>query len=405
MRVLLVHKFFRMVGGAEVFFFETARLLKESGHEVAFLSTYHPENEGGYSRALFIPAPDFSSAHHWERVRALGTAIYSREAKHATARLIGEFDPDVVHAFGIFTQLSTSVVDACNRAHVPVVMSCNDYKHICPNYKMYHHHRLCDECRNGGFYRAVLNRCCHESLAYSGASMLEAYSQRLRGSLARKVDLFLFSSRFMAEVTSRFWGEATFNWRILRNPFVPNIVSAPADGQYVLYFGRLIEEKGVDVLLNAASLLPGITIRIVGDGPCESALKAQAASAGLSNVEFSGALWGPAMDAALAQARLVVVPSLWHENSPYTVLQSFAAGKPVVGADRGGIPEMIDHGTRGLIYRADSAALLAEAIGQLWDDGARRQRMGVAAQEYVVAEYGAENFTESLMGAYEAVLA
>ena len=405
MRVLLVHKFFRMVGGAEVFFFETGRLLRESGHEVAYLSTQHPGNESSDFGRHFVKTYDFASPRPYERARALATAMYSRQAKRSMLRLIDEFRPDVVHLFGIFTQLSTSTVDACNLARVPVVMSCNDYKHICPNYKLYHHKRLCEECRNGRFYRAPFNRCCHDSLAYSAASMFEAYSERFRGPLAGKVDMFLFASEFMAETTSRFWGEGTFKWRILRNPFAPRLAPEPVDGEYVLYFGRLIEEKGVDQLLNAAGMLPRIKVRIVGDGPGDEALISQAAAAGLSNVEFCGPLWGAAMEEALARARVVVVPSMWHENSPYTILQAFAAGKPVIGSDRGGIPEMIDHGTRGLVYAAESPVMLAEALTRLWSDPTLCRRMGRAAQEYVASEYGADNFMRSLMAAYETVLA
>ena len=404
MRVLLVHKFFRMVGGAEVFFSETGRLLRESGHEVAYLSTQHPENERSDFDRYFVKAHDYASARPLERARAVAAAMYSWEAKRATVRLIDEFRPDVVHLFNIFTQLSTSVVDACNHARVPVVLSCMDYKHICPNYKLYHHSRLCDECRRGHFHRALWNRCCHDSLAFSAASMLEAYSERFRGPLARKVDLFLFASEFMAETTARFWGDGTFKWRMVRNPFVPCLSSQQVDGDYVLYFGRLVEEKGVDQLLNAAALLPGIKVRIVGDGPDENALRAHAASAGLSNVEFCGPLWGKAMEGMLAGARMVVVPSLWHENSPYAILQAFAAGKPVVGTDRGGIPEMIDHGTRGLVYAAESPAMLADAVTRLWSDPALCRRMGHAAQEYVRGEYGVDNFLKSLMAAYATVL-
>ena len=336
--------------------------------------------------------------------RALATAMYSLSARRATSHLIEDFRPDVAHVFGIASQLSTSVVDACAGARVPVVMSCNDYKHICPNYKLYHHGRLCEECKGGRFYNALLNRCCHDSLAFSGASMLESYADSFRGSIRHRVDLFLFASRFMADKTSEFWGAGTFRWRMLRNPFVPPPMVEVGNGEYVLYFGRLTEEKGVQQLLHAAARLPEVPVRIVGDGPCESALRAWVADAGLRNVEFLGPLWGEALEGVLQAARLVVVPSMWHENFPYVILQAFAAGKPVVGSNRGGIPEMLGDGARGLEYPAEEPAVLAAAVQRIWADPILCERMGRAARDYVTAEYGDANFMSSLMDAYGEVL-
>ena len=176
-----------MVGGADRFFFETGRLLEESGHEVAYLSTTHADNETTAFAPYFVKAYDYDSPNPYQRARALAAAVYYREARRSMSRLIDDFRPDVVHVFSIFTHLSTSILDPCMQKGVPVVMSCNDYKHICPNYRLYHHGRVCDDCRGGHFYKALANRCCHESLPFSAASMLEAYSDRLRGSVSRKV--------------------------------------------------------------------------------------------------------------------------------------------------------------------------------------------------------------------------
>jgi len=145
-------------------------------------------------------------------------------------------------------------------------------------------------------------------------------------------------------------------------------------------------------------------VRIVGSGPCESALRKQAADAGLRNVEFLGPVWGEEMDAVLQGARVVVAPSMWYENWPYVIVQAFAAGKPVVGADRGGIPEMLGDGARGILYPADEPAMLAAAVQRIWADTALWERMGRAGRDFIAAELGGANFMRSLIGAYEEVL-
>ncbi|MEI7813652.1 MAG: glycosyltransferase [Coriobacteriia bacterium] len=400
MRVLVAHKFFRVMGGAEVFFFETARLLEEAGHEVAFFSTKHPDNRESEFSEYFVSSHDHIGGSYYGKVRALMSAMYSLSAKRSMSRLIDDFQPDVAHMFGIGSYLSTSVIDACIEAQVPVVMSCNDYKHICPNYKMYHHGHPCEECKGGKYYNAVLNRCCHDSLVFSAAQTAEAYADGFTGRVRDRIDLFLFASSFMAEKTSEFWGEKSFEWRLLRNPFSPSAAHEFGSGDYVLYFGRLSEEKGVEQLLEAAAILPEVPVRIVGDGPLGPLLRAHAEHAALRNVEFLGPLWGSELDRVLLRARVVVVPSVWYENFPYVILQAFAAGKPVVGSSRGGIPEMLGGGQRGFEYPADDYELLAAAIQRAWEDRVLSESMGRAARAYVVDEYDKADFVRKLVEAY-----
>jgi hypothetical protein len=172
-RVLLVHKFFHITGGAEVFLFEAAKALVDSGHEVAFMSTQDSRNEPTPWERFFVRAPEFRSRSVLRRIASIGSIIHSSAAGHSTRRLVEDFHPDVVHAFNVYTHLSPSVLSVCAEAGVPVLMSCNDYKHICPNYKLYHHGRICEECADGRFIHAIKNRCCQESLAFSIAGAME----------------------------------------------------------------------------------------------------------------------------------------------------------------------------------------------------------------------------------------
>jgi glycosyltransferase involved in cell wall biosynthesis len=302
-------------------------------------------------------------------------------------------------------KLTPSILDAARAAGVPVVMSCNDYKHICPNYKLYHHGQVCEECKGGRFYRAIVNRCCHNSTAYSIASAVEAYTHKLMGIYRKNVHTFLFASEFMAHKTEEFWGKDSFRWRKLRNPFDSTKFKAKyaTDGP-VLYFGRLVDEKGVDVLIRAAMLLPECSFRIVGDGPELGNLKKLAAESGLKNVEFAGARWGEAMDSELAACRFVVVPSIWHENFPYVINQAFAFGKPVIGSNRGGIPELVQHGKRGLIYDAADPEALADAIRELYLAPDKVDTMGREAKEFANREFNDDNFCRALEDIYTEVL-
>ncbi len=403
MRILLAHNNYTVQGGAEVFYHEVARVLRAEGHQVAMFSAAEPgleAPEAGY----FPEAADYRSGGVLTRVRHLPGLIYNRDAKAAMARLIADFRPDVVHAFAVYVRLTPAILEAAQEAGVPVVLSCNDYKHLCANYKLFHNGRICEECKGGHFHRALVNRCCHGSLAYSAASMAEAYVHERLNIWRKNVSCFLFASRFMARKTEEFWGEGKVQIDFLRNPFdAEKYHVAPNVGSYLLYFGRLIDEKGVQVLLAAAALAPDVPVVIVGDGPDLD--KTIAAAATLDNVRVVGPAWGDDLAGWLSGARAVVVPSLWHENFPYVILQAFAAAKPVIGSQRGGIPELVDAGPHGWTYEATDAAALAALLTDvvaLPDD--QIAAMGEAVQTYVATEFTDAAIYARLLEIYERVV-
>ncbi len=404
MRIILCHNNYKVAGGAEVFYHEVGRVLAEQGHEVAYFSAANDAVDSKW-RDYFPVVASYQTGGLINKVINFPRMVYNRDAKRAMAKLIADFKPDIVHAFAIYVQLTPSILDAAREAGVPVVMSCNDYKHICPNYKLYHHEKLCEECQGGKFYRPLINRCCHDSLSYSLASSIEAYAHDWMNIYRKNVHTFLFASEFMAQKTDAFWGKGSFKWRILRNPYDALKHSASLEtGEYALYFGRIIDEKGVNVLLDASALARDVPLVIVGDGPDLDMLKRQADDQGLSHVKFLGAKWGAELDEILRKSRFVVVPSLWHENFPYVILQAFAMGRPVIGSNRGGITELVAHGERGLVYEANDANALAQAMQKLMIDDAMTQEMGGEAKRYADAEFNDLRFYANLMQIYDEVL-
>jgi len=406
MRILLVHKFHHVTGGAEVFFFETSRVLEAHGHAVAHFSTLNERNLPSSYERFFVASPDFRKGNIFKRVAAMCKIVYSNEAKAQIRDLIDLFKPDIVHVFAMFTHLSPSILDACREAGVPVVVSCNDYKHICPNYKLFHHGRLCEDCMGAKFLSAIHNRCCHDSLLFSVASCIESTVHHGFDMLRKNIHTFLFASDFMAKKTEEFWGVGTFRWKKLLNPFdSTKIVPDYGYDDYLLFFGRFVEEKGVDVLLRAMKQVPEARLVLVGDGPQNEELLALAKDLGATNVKFVGPLWGTDLDDLLRRSRFVVTPSIWHENFPYVIVQSFAMGKAVIGAMRGGIPELINDSETGFIYSADEPDSIAEYIRMLWNDPERAVLMGMKAKKYADETFNDEKFYSRLMEIYEGVLA
>lgn len=405
MKVLLVHKYFKYTGGAEVFFFEVGRILKENGHEVAFLSTKDSANENSIFSNYFITPPKYFSKNIFSKIKSIPKIIFNFESKIQMEAIVNDFKPDIVHLFGIFTQISTSILDITKKYNIPVLMSCNDYKHICPNYMMYYDGKICSDCQSGKYYKAILNKCCHNSYSVSTVSAFESYFNVKTNRIPNNVNLFLFASVFMQNTTHKFWSNFDFKDDLLRNPFdAEKYQISLEDDNYVLFFGKLIEVKGVDILIKAMSLNKNIKLIVVGDGREEEKLKNLKRDLELENVEFLGPIWGDDLNNYIKLARFVIVPSRWHENFPYVIIQSFAYGKPVIGSNRGGIPELLDNGKNGIIYDAENYTELARKISYLYNDKHECMRLGINAKNYVDNYYNSKEFYKNLMKIYNRIL-
>lgn len=404
MKILLAHNHFKAVGGAEVFYHEVGRVLELNGHEVAYFSPNDSDIDSPW-KDYFPKVVDYKNTNKLKSILGIKDMIYSSPAKQKMVEILTDFKPDIVHVFAIYVRLTPSILDACNEMNVPVVMSCNDYKHICPSYKLYHHGQICEDCKGGKFYHAIINKCSKDSVMYSVASALEAYAHSALDIYRKNVNMFLFASTFMAKKTEEFWGKDTFQWDILQNPFNSKKYQVyDKNENYCLFFGRLIDEKGVDILIKAMQYAPECSLKIIGNGPDESKLKSLKNKLNLQNIEFCGSKWGDELDSILKKARFVIVPSIWYENFPYVILQSFAYAKAVIGSNKGGIPELINGDKHGLIYNALDEKELANKILQLWNNPKQTTIMGQNAKKYVDTNFNDEEFYTKIIQIYKKVL-
>ena len=183
-------------------------------------------------------------------------------------------------------------------------------------------------------------------------------------------------------------------------------VFKPVDGQVrdrdLIFVGRLVSDKGVDLLLRAVQALaqqglrPGLTV--VGAGPEEAALRAQVASLGLSEqVQFAGVVRGAALASLLSRYKIMVVPSLWNEPFGIVALEGMACGCVVVGSSGGGLAEAIGPG--GLTYANGDVHALTDVLGRVLRDQSLQQRLREAGARHV-----AQHTVPQIAARYLAVL-
>ena len=178
-------------------------------------------------------------------------------------------------------------------------------------------------------------------------------------------------------------------------------------GCLVLFVGRLVPYKGVNVLIDALRDVEATAV-VVGGGPLGPVLREHARVAGVSpRVQFAGEVEEQELLALYHACDMLVLPSVTHAEAFGMVqIEAMACGKPVICTDLpSGVPWVNQHGRTGLVVGPGDPAALAEAITMLRDDSPMRQRMGVAARRRVEQEFTAERMAERTVALYHEVVA
>ena len=398
--LLSVNNYHYPRGGAEVVFLEQNRLFADQGWNVVPFCMTHPDNQPSPYSKYFVDEIEFGSDYSLlQSIARVPKVIYSREAQQKLTQLLDATQPDAAQLHNIYHHISPSILSTLHGRGVPTVLTLHDLKLACPSYKMLAHDGICERCKGGKLRNVIRHRCVKNSLALSTVVYLESTLHRLLGTYEKCVDRFIVPSQFFKSKLSEWGIDAS------KMVHVPNFVDAsqfePGDGagRYFLYFGRLAPEKGVATLMRAAAAA-GVELKLVGTGPEEDTLKELARQLD-ADIEFLGYQTGAELHSLVRDARAVVLPSEWYENGPMSVLESYALGTPVLGADIGGIPEMILPGETGAIFASENVDGLAATLAEyaaLADATVSDQ--GRAARKWVSEAYSAERHFERVRSVF-----
>ena len=401
MRILLVNKYNYLYGGAERYLFNLKRLLEAQGHTVAVFAMQHPANRPATYAPYFVPRVDFRALTLLGHLSVPLRVIWFPLAAKRIAHVLDDFQPDLVHLSNIYHQLSPSILIPIHQRSIPTVYTLHDYKLICPNYLLYTQGSPCTRCKSGNYFHAVRHRCLHGSLSWSTLAAVEMTLHKTWRVYERHITSFTTPSVFLKDTARSFGIPAKQILHIPHFVFPEEYSVSQSDGGYFAYIGRLSHEKGLPTLLRAMRQLPQAQLLIVGEGKIRPALERKVAEWKLTNVQFAGYLTGQALDKALTRARFTVLPSEWYENSPQSIRESFAIGKPVVASRIGGIPELITKGVDGLLFTPGDENELASSLHHLWENPEKTRQMGLNGRHKVLAQYSPENHYRQLYSLYE----
>jgi glycosyltransferase involved in cell wall biosynthesis len=397
LRLLSLNSYHYRRGGADVVYLEQDSLFCEMGWDTAVMAMHHPQNlESAWSR-YFVDELEFGkTAGLVDKIVKAGKVVYSLEAQRKLRALLSVFRPDVAHLHCIYHHLSPSVLPVLSEAGIPVVLTAHDLKIACPAYKMLNRTGICERCRTGSVLNVVRYRCVRDSWGASAVVAVESAVQRKLDLYRRHIGRVIAPSRFYRDKLIE-WG-----WSAAQIEYVPNYVEADRfevsleREDYFLFAGRLAPEKGVRTLVSAA-IAAGVPLRVAGTGPLEAELRSMP---GADRVQWLGFLTGEALWQQLRGARALVLPSEYYENAPMSILEAFACGTPVIGANIGGIPELIGPGS-GWVFRSgdvdDLAARLAEVAAA---SASELLETAQRARERVVRDFNRQNYVDGVLNVY-----
>ena len=351
MKILLANKFYYRRGGDCIYMLNLEQLLKTHGHDVAVFAMDYPENiETEWKR--YFPneikfTPGVGMLETFMRMFGLG------EVKRKFNFLLNDFKPDVVHLNNIHTQLSPVIARLAHKRRTKVIWTLHDYKLLCPRYDCLRNgNEVCEECFVDK-HKVLEYKCMKNS---NLASML-AYKEGMKWSrkkLEGYTDVFICPSQFMYNKMAQGGFDRKKMYTLCNFIDIERTRRDSYDKEdYYCFIGRLSFEKGIETLIEAARTLP-YHLKIIGSGPLADILKEKAKGA---NIEFTGYKEWPEIKEIVGKARFSVVPSEWYENNPLSMIEAQCLGTPVLGANIGGIPELIKEGVNGMCFESRNICL------------------------------------------------
>lgn len=402
MKIVQVHKYWWHRDGASNYALDLSTELEKRGHTVIPFAMSQKETLKTDYNEYFVSEMSVSKPEKLtlnEKIKYAGRMVYSTEAKKKMAALLDATKPDIVHFHNIYHHISPSIIFEIKKRGIPMVMTLHDYKLVSTNYSLFHHGKIQEKDHKMLYLNSIKNKSVKNSRMYSAVSAIEMFVHHKILRVYKKINTFIAPSQFMMKTCAKFgWKQSKF--KHIEHPIdTSKYTIHTTDLGYVAYIGRLSEEKGLHVLLEAARRTPDIQYKIVGTGPLEAELKTFVQKHHMKNVLFTGFKTGSVLKGLIKNARIISVPSIWYENYPLSILEAKAMGKIVIGSDIGGIPELLEK--RFLVKHGDAEAL-ANAIKKWHAENPKvRRSIGLHNRTEVERINNVEHHIDRVEGLYK----
>lgn len=376
-RILMVHNYYQERGGEDLSFEAERLALEDAGVSVhTYIDTnYRVDSMGG--------------------IRAAVKCTWSREAHREVRQIIRETRPQLMHVQNAFPLISPSIYYAAKSEGVPVIQSIRNYRLLCPNALFYRDDHVCEDCMGKRMaWPGVLHACYRGSRAGTAAIAAMQSIHGALGSWRSKVDHFISLSEFGRSKLIE-GGLPADRISVKPNFVYPDPGTSDADREFILFVGRISDEKGIATMIRAwETIHQDVPLLIAGRGPASHIV--EEASKRLSGVTWLGGQTIDSIYNLMGRARALIFPSEWYETFGRVVIEAYSRSTPVLASNLGAISELVTPGETGYLFEPGCPESLARAARQMWSDPSHARQMGRNGRKLFESHYTVDQHLEQI---------
>jgi glycosyltransferase involved in cell wall biosynthesis len=388
MRVLQVHNYYQQWGGEDEQTEHELRLLKSHNHTVQLYSRHNDEikNYGFIRKGMLF----FETT-------------WSHRSYRELREIIITFKPEIVHFQNFFPLISPSAYYACSSLNVPCVQTLHNYRMMCPMGNLVRDGIPCEECRSHSLLKSIQYACYRNSRIQSASVAFMLKVHRLLKTWTQNIDGFIAVSEF----SRRKFVEAGIPSHAIE--VRPNFLNGdPGLGEgmrdHAIFVGRLEQQKGIQILLQAWRQLPHIPLIVIGKGPLGSWASNYVRKNNLRHITLVGFVPFDEVLEYLKRSLFLVMPSTWYETFGRTIIEAFATSTPVIASRLGAMAELVTDMRNGLLFNPGDADDLACKAQYLASHPLEIDRLGKAARSEFNDKYTSQAAHSRLIEIYDKVI-
>lgn len=376
MNILILHNEYQQYGGEDTVVKNEVNLLQNSGHSVHVEIISNHKIKG-----------------IWSKLSAAIGLVFSCKSYFAVKKLIKEIQPEVVHVHNFFPLWSPSIFYACKSLNIPVILTLHNYRTICPTALLMYDGKVIEKSINNGPWWTISKRVYRGSLFGTFLLALMISIHKYLGTWNKQVSKFIVLTQFAKTKFS------TAGFLPNKITVKPNFVDIDFDqsqkvlNSTFLFVGRLSEEKGIRTLNKAVEKNNALKVTVMGTGPQEEELSH-------SNFNHLGKQDLQAVFKQMQKHMVLVMPSIWYEGFPMTLVEAYANGLPVIASRIGALEELVEHGVTGLLFEAGNPESLAQTMQWALDHPQEMYQMGINARKKYEQSYTAQKNLQQLEDIY-----
>jgi len=410
MKILIINSRYFISAGPERYMFNLIEVLKKHGHEVIPFSTKNKKNNKTIYEKYFADAIGGNDKVYYEEynkfnpktyIEMFGRQYYSFHVKNKLIKLIKATKPDIAYILHHYNKLSPSIIDACKKENIPIVMRLSDFFLVCPESHLLNNSKPCEDCIKKSLYSAVKNKCVKNSTILSAIKSSALTFHRII-KIYDKVDHIICPSEFTLKKV-----QPVLKKRISYIPTFTSIKEPEPKklGDYALFVGRVEEEKGLLDAIKAFEYID-FKLKIVGNSHSgyDKILKDYINKNNVKNIEFTGPKYGKNLHKMYRDSRFFVFPVVWYENMPNVALEAMRFGKPIITTDIGSMREIVKNNVTGFLVSKGNINELKEKIKLLIKNTTICKKLGDNIYKESITKYSEEKHYDKLIKVFESLV-